>query len=157
MLRKSKNVCFQNLIVENVKFSVKMEVSAVSNLILKACRPGTDQIHCIDQFGTFLLSNKLSEFLVNFSITRTAADGDLRILVKDLVSVPDRTVGVIGTNQSQLPDWIFPAQFCSQILRNIALSLRKLQNLRSKDELDDGETIICSLIQRLTDIMPGKR
>ena len=131
-----------------------MEISAVSNLILRACRPGTDQIHCIDQFGTFLLSNKLSEFLVNFSITRTVADGDLRILVKDLVSVPDRTVGVIGTNQSQLPDWIFPAQFCSQILRNIALSLRKLQNLRSKDELDDGETLIGSLIQRLTDVAP---
>ena len=36
---------------ENVKFSVKMEVSALSSLILKACRPGPDQIHCIDQLG----------------------------------------------------------------------------------------------------------
>jgi len=134
-----------------------METSAVQNLISKACRPGLDQISCIDQLGTFLLTNKLSEFLVTLADTSTVPAGESSILVKDLVSVPDRTVGVLGTNQSQLPDWIFPAQFCSHILRNVALSLRTLNEQDDKDDQgeNDFSKISSSLIQRLTDIMPG--
>ena len=119
----------------------------LQQLISAACRPGPDQISSIDSLGSFIKEGKISEVLVDIADTNNN-DSDLDKLVKDLVSVPDRTINIIGINQDDLPDWIYPAQYCDQLLRNTALALRVVE---SKDDVDIE--VFTSLLQNMFTVM----
>ena len=79
--------------------------------------------------GEFLRDDKFSLLLSQFALENHDEQQrqDLHDFIRDLVSVPDRTVNVIGINIRELPDWIFPARFCDEILRNLSLSLRHIE------------------------------
>ena len=67
----------------------------------------------------------------------------IEVTVKDLISVPDRVINNIAVDQSSLPDWVYPGQFCDNLLRNLALSLKDIGSGVS----DSG--VLTSLLQSL--------
>ena len=124
---------------------------ALQQLISAACKPGPDQISNIDSLGGFIKQGKISEVFVDIADTESDQhDCDLDKLAKDLSSVPDRTINILGTNQEELPDWIYPGQYCDQLLRNTALALRLVE-----DKEHFNIDVLVKLLQSLFTLMPG--
>ena len=101
-------------------------LSDLRALVTSVTQPGDRHRASITELGEFLRENKFSLLLSQSALRSHYEQGsvDLKDLIKDIVSVPDRTINVIGTNVKELPDWIFPSRFCDEILRNFSLSLR---------------------------------
>ena len=120
-------------------------------LVTSVTQPGDRHGASITGLGEFLRENKFSLLLSQFALESHDEQRrvDLQELIKDLVSVPDRTINVIGTNVKDLPDWIFPAGFCDEILRNISLSLRHIEAHQQVD-MD----IHIMLLQQLFILLP---
>ena len=95
-------------------------------------QPGARQGASIRELGEFLRENKLGFFLTQFALENRDTK-DLQEFIRDLVSVPDRTINAIGINVKELPDWIFPSRFCGEILRNLSLSLRDIKDHQEVD------------------------
>ena len=125
-------------------------LSHLQSVVTSVLQPGPRQGDAILKLGEFLIENKLRGFLSQFAAGKQEQSReDLKEVIKELVSIPDRTINVIGTSPDEFPDWIYPAGYCDQILRNLSLALRDL-----KDHQDVDMEFFILLVQQLFTLMP---
>ena len=109
-------------------------------LLDKVLTADSDQLQNISLLGEQLHTNRVSQVLAAGE-TEVCGDDDgavkdlVRSLVRSLVSVPDRTINMVGLDQTQLADWLYPAHYCRLVLRNLARSLRSTSSQLSSSGL----------------------
>ena len=125
-----------------------MSLSELQSLVTGATTPGPHQAAALASLGTFLHEDKLSQLLRDLAVSGPAEHA---ALVRELVSVPDRTVNMLGLEPRLLPDWVFPATYCGLLLRSLARAARSLDTAH-QDSADTA--VLASLLQQLHAVMP---
>ena len=99
-------------------------MTELQTLLDKVVTADSDQTRNISLLGEQLHTNRLSEVLAAGEIEAGGDERVVREVVRALVSVPDRTINMLGVSQSELEDWLYPPQYCRLVLRNLARCLR---------------------------------
>ena len=126
-------------------------VTEFQTLLDKVVTADSDQIQNISLLGEQLQTNRVSQVLAAGEVCEDegAVREVVRGVVRGLVSVPDLTINMLGVDQSQLADWLYPPQYCRLVLRNLA------QCLRSSSSSHLAPSGLCSqLYHRLASTYP---
>jgi len=133
---------------------VMKSMSAFEDLLLLVIKPSPDQILHITSLVNSLKENKLSEILSKAASSPDSENSRIIKMVDNLVRVPDRTISMIGLDQSKVPLEIYPNIFCSLLLRNMAVAL-------NSEKTSLNPIVFSSLIRQLFVTYPqqiaGKR
>ena len=108
-----------------------MLLTELQTLLDKVVTADSQQMQNISLLGEQLQTNRLSEVLAAGETETNVDERVVREVVRGLVSVPDRTINMLGVSQSQLEDWLYPPQYCRLVLRNLARCLRSCSSLSS--------------------------
>ena len=122
-----------------------MSLSEFQALLDRVLTSDRHQMENISLLGERLQGNHVSCVLASVERDLAMSSGAVCHMVRSVVSVPDRTINTIGTDQSNLPDWLYPAQYCRLLLRNLALCLRSCSSLEAGSGLTSQlyESLYC--------------
>ena len=122
-----------------------MSLSEFQALLDRVLTSDRHQMENISLLGERLQGNHVSRVLASVERDLAMSSSAVSHMVRSVVSVPDRTINTIGTDQSNLPDWLYPAQYCRLLLRNLALCLRSCSSLEAGSGLTSQlyESLYC--------------
>jgi len=121
-------------------------ISSFESLLDLVIKPSPTQHTCILSLINKLANNEVVEVFTEAATAPPSENSKLTAMVTNLVKVPDRTLSIIGLDQSSLPTNLYPRHYCSLLLKNMASAFMSLQTIPTTAF---NPTMFCATIRQL--------